>query len=387
MNMATLLETKRVYNPCPTDGHYTYASFTRDCFRGDWITLNEDHTPGDKDGRMLLINSSYHRGEFFNTNLSGLKAGAPYEFSVWMLNVCRPSDKCPFPLLPNITIQVMSSSQKLVFELNTGNLPRSGEPTWNKFNIMFTMPKGENNLFITMINNSPGGCGNDFAVDDIAFRECVITPPPVTKKTPSPAPKKTAPIANRNVKKIPSLATPPSAKKPVPTATAKKTTPKPKTKTVPPSTVDQKKSPASKPAEVTRASKDDIQKTQTRINPPPSSIASRSNPIVKKFETGPGEIKIELFDNGEIDGDTVTIYHNNSPVLSRVRLSAKALIFTITIDANQPHHELVMVAENLGSIPPNTSLMYVTAESKRHEVFISSDKQKNARIIFDLKKE
>jgi hypothetical protein len=44
-----------------------------------------------------------------------------------------------------------------------------------------------------------------------------------------------------------------------------------------------------------------------------------------------------------------------------------------------------MVAENLGSIPPNTALMIVTAGAKRDEVFISSSKQKNAKVVLDLK--
>jgi hypothetical protein len=45
-----------------------------------------------------------------------------------------------------------------------------------------------------------------------------------------------------------------------------------------------------------------------------------------------------------------------------------------------------MVADNLGSIPPNTSVMIITADGKRYEVFISSNEQKNARVILDLKK-
>ena len=45
-----------------------------------------------------------------------------------------------------------------------------------------------------------------------------------------------------------------------------------------------------------------------------------------------------------------------------------------------------MVAENLGSIPPNTSVMIITTASKRYEVFISSDEQNNAKVVFELKK-
>ena len=119
--------------------------------------------------------------------------------------------------------------------------------------------------------------------------------------------------------------------------------------------------------------------------PPPAPLVTRTNALVKKIEAGPGDIKVELYDNGQIDGDTVSIYHNNKLILSRVRLSEKALSFKITMDENNPHHELVMVANNLGSIPPNTSLMYVTAGTKRYEVFISSSEKSNAKVVFNLK--
>jgi hypothetical protein len=67
------------------------------------------------------------------------------------------------------------------------------------------------------------------------------------------------------------------------------------------------------------------------------------------------------------------------------RLTQKPTTMHITVDEAHPHHELIMVAENLGSIPPNTSLMVITAGTKRYQVFISSNEQKNAKVIFDLK--
>ena len=120
------------------------------------------------------------------------------------------------------------------------------------------------------------------------------------------------------------------------------------------------------------------------VTPVPQPILTRENPVIKQIETMAGEMMIDLYDNAEIDNDTVSIYHNNKLIISRAGLSAKPIHFKITIDAIQPHHELVMVANNLGSIPPNTSLMIVTAGTKRYEVFISSSDQKNAKIILDL---
>ena len=107
--------------------------------------------------------------------------------------------------------------------------------------------------------------------------------------------------------------------------------------------------------------------------------------LAKRIMTDAGQIKLDLYDNAEIDGDTVSIYHNNRLVVSRAKLSAKPITLNVTVNAGNPHHEFVMVANNLGSIPPNTSLMIVTAGGNRHEVFISSTQQKNAKVILDLK--
>ncbi|MEI9808845.1 MAG: hypothetical protein WDO16_13825 [Bacteroidota bacterium] len=105
---------------------------------------------------------------------------------------------------------------------------------------------------------------------------------------------------------------------------------------------------------------------------------------MKQIYTDSAELQIELYDNGVIDGDTVSIYHNNELVIASGALSAKPIRLTIKVDAQHPHHEIVMVANNLGSIPPNTSLMIVRAKEKRYEVFISSDDKKNARVVIDL---
>jgi hypothetical protein len=107
--------------------------------------------------------------------------------------------------------------------------------------------------------------------------------------------------------------------------------------------------------------------------------------LVKQIETGAGEIRIDLYDNGEIDGDTVSIYHNNVLLIQHARLSQKPITVRIAVDKDHPHHELIMVAENLGSIPPNTSLMIITTSTKRYQAFISSTEQKNAKVVLDLK--
>jgi hypothetical protein len=56
------------------------------------------------------------------------------------------------------------------------------------------------------------------------------------------------------------------------------------------------------------------------------------------------------------------------------------------MDETIDYHELIMVADNLGDIPPNTSLMVVKAGDKQYEVSIASTEQKNAVVIFKYEK-
>nr|MBA2762715.1 hypothetical protein [Segetibacter sp.] len=109
--------------------------------------------------------------------------------------------------------------------------------------------------------------------------------------------------------------------------------------------------------------------------------------LVKTITTSAKEIKIDLYDNGEIDGDTISVYDNNKLIISKKGLTDKAITFTIKSDENVSTHEFVMVAENLGSIPPNTALMVITAGAKRYELFVTSTEQKNAVVVVEYNPE
>ncbi len=379
INSQTSFNYSRVGNSCPQDGHYSYVSYTSDCFGGDWHTITEDHTSGDADGNMMLINASHRSGTFFSTPVNGLKAGTTYEFAVWMMNVCRISDKCPYPLLPDIAIRLLDVDRKIITQVSTGELQRQESPTWTQYKAVFTTPSTGSGLILNMINYSPGGCGNDFVMDDITFRECIITPPPVAKKTVPPT--ATKPVTR---------AVAPPAKKPASVSanpnrnsTAAKPTPKksPATTTAKKQTTPEIISPSTN----SRSAELQLPKQKAVFPPPPKVLTTRANPLVTQIETEEGDISVALYDNGEIDGDTVSIYHNNQLLVSRARLSQQPISFKIKVDDEHPHHELIMVAENLGSIPPNTSVMIVYAGTKKYELFISSSEQKNAKVVFDLK--
>lgn len=118
----------------------------------------------------------------------------------------------------------------------------------------------------------------------------------------------------------------------------------------------------------------------------PPSLTKRKTELVKEIKVDTGSIKIDFYDNGQIDGDTISVYANNMPVVSNRLLTTKPVSIIIKIDLKRTEQELIMVGENLGSIPPNTALMIVYAGNKRYQLYLTSDEQKNAMVRFIYEK-
>ena len=114
----------------------------------------------------------------------------------------------------------------------------------------------------------------------------------------------------------------------------------------------------------------------------PPSLTKRKAELVKEIKVDTGSIKIDFYDNGQIDGDTISVYVNNMPVVSNRMLKTQPISVSIKIDNIRTMQEVIMVGENLGSIPPNTALMIVTAGNKRYQLYLTSDEQKNAMVRF-----
>lgn len=93
-------------------------------------------------------------------------------------------------------------------------------------------------------------------------------------------------------------------------------------------------------------------------------------------------IFISLYDNAENDGDTVSVFLNKKPFITRQRISNKPIKFAIPFTNKNEAIELIFQADNLGEIPPNTGIMIVETDGKRYEIRVQSDYEKHAVIIF-----
>ena len=103
---------------------------------------------------------------------------------------------------------------------------------------------------------------------------------------------------------------------------------------------------------------------------------------IPEIKVDTGEIRLDFYDNAEIDGDSITVLVNKNVVITHQRLTAKPITMHLKIDPQHTFQEIEMIAENLGSIPPNTALLIITAGKKRYRLFLSSSESKSAMVRF-----
>lgn len=128
----------------------------------------------------------------------------------------------------------------------------------------------------------------------------------------------------------------------------------------------------------------ETQGREKRAIPVPKVLQERENKLVKTIVVDDENIQVDLFDNGTIDNDTISVFHNNKQIIKHGRLAFNPISFKIKCSPEENLHELVVVAENLGEIPPNTALMVITAGKKRYEVFLTSNESRNAKVVVEF---
>lgn len=118
----------------------------------------------------------------------------------------------------------------------------------------------------------------------------------------------------------------------------------------------------------------------------PLELAKRKIETIRSVDIKSDSIVLTLYDNGVIDGDTVSVILNGRTIMSKQRLTESALSKTIYMTRELGDSlQLIMFAENLGSIAPNTGLLIIQDGGDRHEVRFSGDLQKNSAIILRRK--
>lgn len=91
-------------------------------------------------------------------------------------------------------------------------------------------------------------------------------------------------------------------------------------------------------------------------------------------------VELRFYDNAEVDGDSISLFLNAKLLFTHIRLTDKAYSIKLPVKELSDTNELTMVAENLGSIPPNTSYMVAIVGDKRYEAKLASTENSSAMI-------
>jgi len=176
-----------------------------------WYT-GGDHT-GDPNGRMAVFNADPTPGEFYNTNIDGVIANVPVTYSFYAINLDRTDapclEGCPGgptwddnprnrPAIrvefrdefgniltdPTATIEFRDALGNLIAPpalgtgpnnvlLSTGSIAPTDatNPNGDWYYYSITFAPTVTNFDVVIINDEPGGLGNDLAIDDIVITQ------------------------------------------------------------------------------------------------------------------------------------------------------------------------------------------------------------------------
>ncbi|MDQ6902305.1 MAG: T9SS type A sorting domain-containing protein [Bacteroidota bacterium] len=166
------------------EGEGTYRVIDSTQQKPEW-QISGDHTPGDVNGKMLVINGQAET--FYGRQINRPQGFSPgnYTASLYLMNIDSRGTCGPDALLPTINIRVEYLSQD-----GTTWIPLSGSPylaapvqqqpypdvVWvpigSSFSIPTTVTFSITSIRIILADGTAGGCGNDFALDDINVGFC-----------------------------------------------------------------------------------------------------------------------------------------------------------------------------------------------------------------------
>jgi hypothetical protein len=122
------------------------------------------------------------------------------------------------------------------------------------------------------------------------------------------------------------------------------------------------------------------------VRSPEEKFTSRKKIVQTVIPLTANTIELRFYDNAQVDGDSIALFLNNRMIFKNIRLTEKAYTIFLNASELQEDNELVMVAENLGSIPPNTSFMVAIVGDKRYEARLYANENSSA-VIRLVKKE
>lgn len=151
-----------VHTP-PEDGYYTLTNDMGKWLNNHTTWIDISDRSEDPDGYMMVVNASEEPGVFYEQTIENLCPNTIYEFSVDVINIVRR--EAVDHIKPELEFLIDGESKH-----TTGQIPQ--DETWHKHGFTFSIEPGQTSVTLTLVNNAPGGLGNDLALDNVTFRPC-----------------------------------------------------------------------------------------------------------------------------------------------------------------------------------------------------------------------
>jgi hypothetical protein len=118
-----------------------------------------------------------------------------------------------------------------------------------------------------------------------------------------------------------------------------------------------------------------------------AAIEKRQTEIIRNISFASDSLLLSIYDNGTVDGDTVSVVVNGNVIVAKKGISASPIRTTIYITPEMGDSlQLVMYAENLGTIPPNTGVLVIQDGAVRNEIRFAGDLQKSSAVVLKRRK-
>jgi uncharacterized repeat protein (TIGR01451 family) len=170
----------------PNDGNYAIVNqLNQNTYTGIWHNTF-GHTTGTIDDQMMVVNAAATPGTFY-TEILTVPANQNIEFSAWILNLVQASRAAAVPIQPNISfvinrIGVDDNNNGTIDEpgegqviTTTGSVPNANTPTWLNYGAIINTGNATQ-IEYRLVNNAPGGGGNDLLLDDLFAAPCSPLP-------------------------------------------------------------------------------------------------------------------------------------------------------------------------------------------------------------------
>lgn len=128
-----------------------------------------------------------------------------------------------------------------------------------------------------------------------------------------------------------------------------------------------------------------------RIPSPPKNIKitdralERETKLVDSIKLNSAQITLAIWDDAVEDGDSISLSINDQWIVQGFAVKKKPQFLTVTLEPGI--NNIIFVADNLGAIPPNTSLLEIIDGKFRKAYYINTNLSQNnqVKILYDYK--